>query len=48
MTIAQLRKMYPHSYFAFFENGKETRKVPFYHAPVKSYEEHGDWLFIEA
>ena len=47
MTISELRKIFPHSDFYFFENGKEMRKAPFYHAKIKSYEVKGDTVFIE-
>ena len=38
MTIAELRKQFPHSEFFFFENGKQMMKAPFYHARIKSYD----------
>ena len=47
MTICELRKQYPHADFYFFENGREMRKAPFYHARIKSYKVVGDALFIE-
>lgn len=47
MTIRELRKLYPHSDFYFFENGREMRKAPFYHAKIKSFKVVKDALFIE-
>ena len=37
MTIAELRKKYPHSEFYFFKDGYELQKAPFYHSKIKSY-----------
>jgi hypothetical protein len=39
MTIAELRKNYPHSEFYFFKDGLEMRKAPFYHSEIKGFEE---------
>ncbi len=48
MTIANLRSLYPHHEFLFFENDKELQKAPFYHSPIKGFKIINDsTIFID-
>lgn len=48
MTINDLRKLYPHHEFYFFENGKELSKAPFIHSKIKGFEIiNGNNIFVD-
>ena len=47
VKICDLRRMFPHHDFYFFEDGKALQKAPFYHAVIKSYKVVRNAVFIE-